>query len=294
MSVNEGFTHFALPNAAVQKMRRLRRRPPPHPVGALVRTQQSERPAETANRARQDRLETAAEIALAAFLKPFQLSDVDNAVHKLIGAGYTTTGALRAIDEQQLRIIALAPGDGDRVMLASWLQAVGLVQHGPGLVASHPPICSLLSLLRASDDQLKASGISTIGHRRQLQRHLREDEQVQAMAAREREAREAEKGAKQARGLYAGGGKRGSAGSRGGATDGHLSLDQHNAALQLRSLPGAGATYGPASARDAWHTPWRTMSNACLSNGPGELADSHYLADPLSVGSLVIGGSRVW
>ena len=45
---------------------------------------------------------------------------------------------------------------------------------------------SLLSLLRMSDARLRQAGILAIGHRRQLQRFLRQDEDLQELAAQER------------------------------------------------------------------------------------------------------------
>ena len=289
---------------------RPRTRPLPQPVNAHSRKHSRQ----SAYAAARDPhvLETSAELALAAFFMPFELASVPDAVHKLIGAGYTSPSSLGALGDDELHVIQLAEGDGEKVMLAAWLQGVGLVQHGHGLVVSTPPIVSLLNLVDASDDQLKAAGMKAIGHRRQLQRALREDEQVQAMRARALEALEEKRGARQARGLNSssdsveiskkqlqnsvmllgGGGASADGGSLRTLT---IGLEQHNAALQLRSLPGVGGVgvVGGGTSRDAWHLPWRTMANASLANGPGEVADSHY-GSTHTGGAIEIGGDRMW
>ena len=242
-------------------------------------------------------LETAVERTLAAFLEPFALSDLGESVHKLLGAGYTSPNALRALDEDALKKIKLHGRDGDKIMLAAWLYSVGLIQHGSDLVAVG--IDSLFGLVCASDEKLKAGGVRTMGHRRQLQRYLREDEQVQAMVARAREAQEAERdpGRRQLRGIYAA--RTGSGTTTSIGMGGLSPLEQHNAvvAQRLLSLPGASSgtlngLVGVVTPREAWHSPWRTMSHASLSTGSGEVKDSH--PEVLGQHTFIIGGMRMW
>ena len=242
-------------------------------------------------------LETDVERTLAAFLEPFALSDLGEIVHKLLGAGYTSPNALRALDEDALKKIKLHGRDGDKIMLADWLDSVGLIQHGSDLVAVG--LDSLFGLVCASDEKLKAGGVRTMGHRRQLQRYLREDEQVQAMVARAREAQEAERdpGRRQLRGIYAA--RTGSGTSASIGMGGLSPLEQHNAVVAQRLLSLPGASSGPLSGlvgvvtpRDAWHSPWRTMSHASLSTGSGEVKDSH--PEVLGQPTFIIGGMRMW
>ena len=79
---------------------------------------------------------------------------------------------------------------------------------------------SLLSLLAMSDARLKLAGVTALGHRRQLQRELRQDERVQGLAMAARQAAQDANGERR-RGLHAA--REGSAAGR-GAPGSHASV----------------------------------------------------------------------
>jgi len=255
------------PSAHVARFRGQRRKPPPEAVEHhQVR-----------------RLETSAEVTISNFLEPFSLANYEDAVHMIAGAGYTTPNALRALDEEQLRRLGLSDSDSQRVLLAAWLHSLGLAHYGPDLVAHG--YRSLLGLLALNDEHLKGAGISTIGHRRLIQRELRGDPLVQSMAEASREKQAADKKGRKVHGNRARN-ERGS-GAVGDAVSRDLDLMQHG----LREMPGAMSRI--SMQREAWSDEWRTVGKACLGSSPGVFSD--VLSVPISAqqDGATWGGSGV-
>ena len=226
-----------------------------------------------------DALQTHAEKALGAFVQPFSLSSLEDAVHGLIGAGYSSPSALQAVDERALQTVGPSADDSERILLATWLQTAGLVQYGRGLVASG--CSSRLQLLALTDEQMKGAGMEAIGHRRLLQRQVRESEeiQLQAEAARRREAER--KG--RLRGLSGGLSKKQELlhvpETRG--PDAALSAQAELPRYSLEPVfgpPDDGRALGALPKWDDWAAPWRTVSNASLRTTPGAWAETHYAA----------------
>eukprot|EP00325_Prymnesiales_sp_UTEX-LB-985_P031400 CAMPEP_0174718714 /NCGR_PEP_ID=MMETSP1094-20130205/29803_1 /TAXON_ID=156173 /ORGANISM="Chrysochromulina brevifilum, Strain UTEX LB 985" /LENGTH=265 /DNA_ID=CAMNT_0015918887 /DNA_START=97 /DNA_END=891 /DNA_ORIENTATION=- len=213
-------------------------------------------------------LETNAEVAIGNYLQPFQLSDMLEVVHTITGAGYSSPAALRALDDVQLQRLGVSEQDSHRILLASWLDTLGLIHYGPHLLAAG---CnSLLELLALSDEKLANAGVPAIGHRRQIQRALREDELVQAMAAAQREQQAAEKRVRmRQRGPQQGHRRR----ATGPTTDdlhfaGTVKAELDVTRGGLRELPGSVGRSGRQ--HDAWSDAWRTTGNASLGTAPGE------------------------
>lgn len=134
-------------------------------------------------------LETAAELALQAFLLPYHPSDIPDLVRTLTAAGYTSVESLRSLDDAAVAEAGVRGDDAQKLILASFLYSVGLPQYGESCVASG---CrDLLKLYALSDAGLKRAGVATIGHRRQLQKYLRESDIVlQKLQKREEEEAE--------------------------------------------------------------------------------------------------------
>ena len=168
--------------------------------------------------------------------------------------------------------------------------------------------------------------MNAIGHRRQLQRYLREDHLLQERAAADRDAVEAQR-SKQRRGLYAGlgGGASNAArpnpksasasagmtskkkASMTGTSESQPQMEQNSLLSRLSSLDeqrgGRGLARGdsqftgggdgalPARHADAWHAPWRTTADAALVNGagPGERVEAHAPAMTPRDGILLVG-----
>ena len=127
-------------------------------------------------------LETAAELALAAFLEPFQLQRLPDVVVKLTQAGYTSANSLLSLDDNAVADAGLVDtdyrADAEKLLLATFLHSVEMVQYGETLVASGCD--SVLKLLALPDAGLVRGGIIKLGHRRQLDVYMREEERVQA------------------------------------------------------------------------------------------------------------------
>jgi hypothetical protein len=279
-----------------------------------------------------DLIETATERELEKFLRPLAPASMADIVHKLVGAGYTNAQSLRALDIGQCVESGIEGIDAERLLLAAWLDGVGLVQYVGPLVEHGCD--TLLKLLAASDANLKKAGVSAIGHRRQLQRFVREDHHLQERAAAARMAVEAQS-SKQRRGLYAGsGGGASSAARQQAAAAGKNSKaaaaaaapsesqmqqqqqrnllsrfgpseDHVNRALTAGLARGGDDAAGgvaPSSAKhvDAWHMPWRTTADAALVNGagPGERVEAHAPAMTPRDGLMLVrnDGSvmRIW
>jgi uncharacterized protein YjiS (DUF1127 family) len=231
-----------------------------------------------------DELQTHAEKAVGSFLEPFALSKLTVAVHSILGAGYSSPNALQAVDERALKACGLSEDDAERILLATWLQTAGLTQYGRGLVASG--CTSRLHLLTMTDERLKAAGILAIGHRRLLQRHMRESDELQRAAEASRK-REAERMGK-LRGLSGGLSKKDqlihgsrSSDSRGPGMALGVDLELTRQVIEPVFGPSAdglahGAMHMPKW--DDWASPWRTVSNASLRTTPGALAETHYAA----------------
>ena len=225
------------------------------------------------------RFETAAQRVVGAFLEPFRLTELFDAVHQLTGAGYTTEQVLAVLDEETLVKIGLCATDVQRVLRATWLQRVGLEKYGPQLLDAGCD--SPLKLVDLTEDQLSALGMKSIGPRRQLLRYVKNDATLQAKAARAREeAEEAAKGKKGRR--RKGGRQKGLYAVRETGKDGATLRGLGNNALRLgalqQSAPLPSANVPDIYARqDTWDEQWRTMSNASLLGvAPGGRAERHY------------------
>ena len=121
-------------------------------------------------------LETAAELAFQAFLQPYELNDLTITVQKLTASGYTSVEAVRGMDEKSATDLGLHDDDVEKVLLAAFLYGNELPQYGAGFVSIGCD--TLLKAYVLSDEGLQQAGVRTIGHRRQLQRYLREDDRV--------------------------------------------------------------------------------------------------------------------
>ena len=241
-----------------------------------------------AARADPNLLETASELALGGFLRPFGMTDLAKIVHHLLGAGYTTVASLVALTADEIDRIGVGGPDGNKLLLATWLRSYGLEQYGPVLISAGAD--SLISLLEVSsqEETLKAAGL-LLGHRRQLQRHLREDASVQAMAAVHRAAKSASSGKRglheRARGLHQRSGERSSQPSAGaplrldlGAFGAHNGSDSELEPFGSSAADkGIASDVGTALLHDPWAQPWRTTVYAALASGaaPGGYAESH-------------------
>ena len=231
-----------------------------------------------------DILETYVELRLAEFLRDFSLSSLPEAVHKLTGAGYTTSESLRALDPPQCSALGFRDDDAERLLLASWLDGYGLHQYGRGLIAAGCD--SPLHLVGMNDADLKSAGMQSIGHRRQIQRYLRTDEPLQGRLAAlraEAEAQEAQARAQMQR--ASGGALSSSPGKRSGAHVRQKEPDRgplfgiDAEALEASLEVGASRSTGASDARawdESWNVPWRTTGNAALFGAaPGLLAEAH-------------------
>jgi len=243
-----------------------------------------------AARADPNLLETASELALGGFLQPFGMDDLPKVVHYLIGSGYTTVASLVALTADEVEKIGVSGPDGNKLLLATWLRSYGLEQYGAALISAGAD--SLITLLGASsqEETLKAAGL-LLGHRRQLQRHLREDASVQAMAAAHRAAKAASTGKRglhdRARGLHQRPVERSSQSSAGASlrldlgafgahagNGGRLDLDPFGGDVAGKGLP---PDVGAVLPHDPWAQPWRTTVYAALVGGtaPGGYTESH-------------------
>ena len=239
-------------------------------------------------------LETAAELALAAFLEPFQLQRLPDVVVKLTQAGYTSANSLLSLDDNAVADAGLVDtdyrADAEKLLLATFLHSVEMVQYGETLVASGCD--SVLKLLALPDAGLVRGGIIKLGHRRQLQRYLREDERVQAKAARvaeEEYEREQER-----RGAMMGGSRSGVKKTMGSSSQKAKGTDSGQVA-PIRFEPLAAPTEEPwarhasedpggvamlptgsSGSIHAWSQPWATTFNAALlGTAPGLRAEAH-------------------
>eukprot|EP00316_Scyphosphaera_apsteinii_P000164 CAMPEP_0119349664 /NCGR_PEP_ID=MMETSP1333-20130426/109664_1 /TAXON_ID=418940 /ORGANISM="Scyphosphaera apsteinii, Strain RCC1455" /LENGTH=257 /DNA_ID=CAMNT_0007362265 /DNA_START=53 /DNA_END=826 /DNA_ORIENTATION=+ len=117
-------------------------------------------------------LETEAEKAVAAVLTPFQLKLIEETTRKLTRAGYTNARMLYLLDEQALLDLDIQ-SDRHRVLLAAWLHSIGFHDYGTKLVSYG--CTSLRRLANMSDARLHVAGVTSLGQRRRLQRHIREE-----------------------------------------------------------------------------------------------------------------------
>lgn len=114
---------------------------------------------------------TKAELELLALLAPFQLAELEDSVQKLAAAG-NLASTLRGLDDSMLAEIEIEIADRQRIKLAGWLHSVAMAEYGGGIARCG--VCSLEALANgASDLLLKSAGVSTMGARRRLQRHVR-------------------------------------------------------------------------------------------------------------------------
>jgi len=249
-------------------------------------------------------LETAAELAFQAFLQPYELNDLTITVQKLTASGYTSVEAVRGMDEKSATDLGLHDDDVEKVLLAAFLYGNELPQYGAGFVSIGCD--TLLKAYVLSDEGLQQAGVRTIGHRRQLQRYLREDDRV-ITKLRRREEEKAAAAADAKKRL--GGGMVGSAASTtpkrglgeglGGAraSKGALSATSIDSAPPLRLLPTdiprrepwerrseepASISTVPTTSNGSihnWLQPWVTVnSSAIFGAPPGLRAEAHSLA----------------
>ena len=234
-------------------------------------------------------LETAAELLLEAFFKPFRLDKLADDVHMLVGAGFSSIESLRGLDDAPLKEVGITGDDAEKVLLASWLHSVGLDEHGEELCENG--VNTLLKLQALSDVGMKRAGVRTIGHRRMLQRYLREDERIQERLDRA-EAIAAEAAGAMQRGLHAinpavARNKRRDSNAAAAAA----SRAAENAPIRFEPLgasakepwakhadPGgiASLPVGSSGSIHAWSQPWATTYNAALfGTAPGLRAEAH-------------------
>ena len=235
-------------------------------------------------------LETYAELQLANFLKSFNLSSLPEGVHKLTGAGFTSVESLRALDPQTCGVLGFTDADAERLLLAAWLDGYSLHQYGETLVKSGCQ--SLLMLVDLTDEQLKSAGVQAIGHRRQLQRYLREDEPLQSRLDALRKEAEAEEMERRARMQRASGGAGSSSAKDKLPKSAEKQQQQQQASsLQFNVASLGGGAYDEQAVPDeldkvagggrrgwesAWSMEWRTTGNAALLGAaPGSLAEAH-------------------
>jgi len=240
-------------------------------------------------------LETAAELALARFLSPYSLDNLPEVIQNLTGAGYISVESLLGLDYVSIRDLDVDSGDSEKVLLATFLHGVDLNAYGEGLVNSGCD--AVLKLLALSDETLVRAGVCKLGHRRQLQRALRQDEQVQERAAKAREEAEA---ANLKRGLHATGGATRS--RRGGRKHAKATSEsptklpsRSETSIAAQDLGSGkddphGLTLVPTTSSGsihAWSQPWVTTFNAALfGSAPGLRAEAHGQVHPPPRGGL--------
>jgi len=240
-------------------------------------------------------LETASELALAAFLRPYALENLTEVVQKLTGGGYSSVDSLRGMDDKSVRDIYIEGDDAEKLLLATFLYGNDMPQYGEGFTSIG--CTSLLRAFALSDAALQQAGVRTIGHRRQLQKFLREDERVIAKLQR-REEDKAQRAAEAKRAVLFGGSSsqgRGGLNGRGlGAGRGRAGASSADLAPPLRFLPKVAPTLEPWEKRGDedppsvsqpvassgsihnWSQPWATVTNAALFGAPpGLRAEAH-------------------
>ena len=89
-------------------------------------------------------LETASELALAAFLRPYALENLTEVVQKLTGGGYSSVDSLRGMDDKSVRDIYIEGDDAEKLLLATFLYGNDMPQYGEGFTS-----IGCTSLLRA-------------------------------------------------------------------------------------------------------------------------------------------------
>jgi len=211
---------------------------------------------------------------IAGFLRPYGLVSFEDTVRKLVLAGYVSEAMLTSVDDTVLLSLniasradrervrapviylcpslsrARAPRRPRQVQLASWLHNVGFSEYGGGLVSIS--CTSLAKLARTTDAGLRRAGIATLGERRRLQRHVRD--QLQHL-----------------RPGSLGGHAPGSGGADGadgsGGAGGAAAAPPPSAAA--RSVEQALADVATKfDNRDGFHEPWRATHSAVLLEDP--------------------------
>ncbi len=122
-------------------------------------------------------IKTEAERVLASLLLPMRLEEFDVALAALTGAGYRTLAVLHGLSDADLKELPNDlgihnPRDRGRIMLASWLHAIGMEEFREPFVDAG--VHSLERLMALRDDELKPV-VKLMGQRRRLMRDIRED-----------------------------------------------------------------------------------------------------------------------
>ena len=196
-------------------------------------------------------IKTEAERVLASLLLPMRLEEFDVALAALTGAGYRTLAVLHGLSDADLKELPNDlgihnPRDRGRIMLASWLHAIGMEEFREPFVDAG--VHSLERLMALRDDELKPV-VKLMGQRRRLMRDIRED-----LATREDRpdppprAKGARRDARGARGGGRGGRGRARDGARGGGGGGG---GADAAAAAPKGAVGLRARARPAAARGA-------------------------------------------
>ena len=263
-------------------------------------------------------LETAAELELQAFLLPYAFEDVTEVVFKLTAAGFMSVESLRALNEKALEDAGFESREAEKILLGVFLHSYGMPQYGGGCIAIG---CEdLLRLHSLSDAGLKRAGVATIGHRRQLQKFLREDERVQGKIAR-REAEIAEARREAARNLTLGQEAKPSLSKSPAAEQraarkkkSTTAAEPDGPSLPIRFEPVplqpwdrtdadpeaiASLPTGSSGSIHAWSQPWATIFNSALQGAPPRhRAESHYEAQPAQDGFQLVSNDgsvmHVW
>ena len=154
--------------------------PPADPTSRTKADPKSRTRADPTSRTRADptsrtnRSRTKAELELFSLLEPFGLIQLEWAVRTLAATGNRASTLLGLTDTSLQDLGFDEPADRQRIMLAGWLESVGMAEHGGGLVRCG--VGSLEKMAKATDDAtLKAAGVFTMGPRRRLQRHVRSE-----------------------------------------------------------------------------------------------------------------------
>ena len=160
-------------------------------------------------------IKTEAERVLASLLLPMRLEEFDVALAALTGAGYRTLAVLHGLSDADLKELPNDlgihnPRDRGRIMLASWLHAIGMEEFREPFVDAG--VHSLERLMALRDDELKPV-VKLMGQRRRRCATSARTRDARGPGARPAAARQAARGATRA---ARGGGR----GGRGRARDG--------------------------------------------------------------------------
>ena len=236
-------------------------------------------------------IKTEAERVLASLLLPMRLEEFDVALAALTGAGYRTLAVLHGLSDADLKELPNDlgihnPRDRGRIMLASWLHAIGMEEFREPFVDAG--VHSLERLMALRDDELKPV-VKLMGQRRRLMRDIRED-----LATREDLVPDPPTRAKRARGATR-------AAREAAAEEDEVALAMARAAaaaeaevrMQRAAAPKGAVGLGvlaldprlreelKLAPRDGWHDAGRSAAgHGLMTLGPGASAESYQPRTP--------------